>query len=199
MNISIETIQAIIEKHKSNLDDHTEEYGEPGYNDNPKECILFANWNPVPRRIRDWLEHHGYALEWSDEWTVNWEGDRKAYRTSPSSYGWKSSIVYLDDGQMIAKGEVEDGTCLDDYIKYLVDHPTRCDQFDVDWSENGFERMVPEGQYETGSHACQNDDPRKLFAEWKARKPDHEFLFTLDEQSQFYITYSIWGRKKEGE
>jgi hypothetical protein len=199
MNITIETIQAIIEKHESYLDDYAREYGEPGY-DKPGEWILFANWNPVPRRTQSWLESHGYALEWSDEWTVNWDGDQKAYRTSPDGHGWRSQLVYLDDGQMIAKGELTpNSTALDDYIAHLVDHPERVDQFELDWTQHGFERLVADGAYESGLHPGQNDDPKKLMAHWREVRPGYEFLFTLDDVGQFDISFSIWGRKKEQE
>lgn len=192
MNIEIETIQKILKKHHRYLDDECREYGEPGYNENPTKAILFANWNDVPRSTCDWLGHHGYALEWSDEWTVNWDGDRKAYRTSPNSYDWRSSLVYLDDGQMIAKSEMTpNSAALGDYTAYLLDNPKHVDQFDINWAQHGFTRI---SAFESGLHPGQTDNPKEILAKAKAEKPTWEFIFSLDEKSQFYVTFSLWGR-----
>lgn len=195
MNVEIETIQKILEKHHRCIEDECQEYGEPGYNENPAKAILFANWNDIPCSTLDWLEHHGYALEWSDEWTVNWDGDRKAYRTSPDSYGWRSSLVYLDNGKMLAKNEITpNSTALDDYIAYLLDSHKHIDQFDVDWTQHGFTHMSEEGAFESGWHPGQTDNPKEILAKAKAEKPTWEFIFSLDKKSQFYITFSLWGR-----
>ena len=88
MHISSETIERLLEK-RGAYPQWAPEYGEPGYNEAPANGIIFADWNQVNKRVYAWLEKHGFALEWSDEWTVIWDNDGKAYRTSPDCYQWR--------------------------------------------------------------------------------------------------------------
>lgn len=73
-------------------------YAEPGYTD-PKRGILFADWNVFPRGLDTLLERAGYAIGWSDEWSVCECG--KACRTSPDGHDWKPSY----NESMIEHGE----------------------------------------------------------------------------------------------
>jgi hypothetical protein len=175
--------------------DYCHAYGEPGY-DQPKKMILFANWNYFPSRIGDLLEKAGFSIEWSDEWAINWEGDMKAYRVSPDSYSWRSSIVWLDNGTMLAKGELDkDSSAMDQYIEHLIDRPNHADVFDIDWTEHGFTNM--NGTFENGWHPGQTDNPRKILAEYQEKYPDKKFLFQIPYVGQFDINFTIWGRDKE--
>ena len=79
-----EALQWLQDEHNAEF---ASKYGEPGYQD-PEKGILLANWNNVPSNMQKWLENAGYSLEWSDEWTVDYNND-KAYRTSPDSYSWE--------------------------------------------------------------------------------------------------------------
>jgi len=69
-------------------------YAEPGY-DNPAKAVLFANWNDLPRDLDRILEHAGYAIEWSDEWSTC-DACNGAVRTSPD--GWNWTPYYKFDG-----------------------------------------------------------------------------------------------------
>lgn len=169
---------------------YASEYGEPGY-DAPTKGVLFANWNYFPRGIDSILERAGFAIEWSDEWTVAENG--KAYRTSPDSHGWKPSIVYGEDCQEFCRDDV--GDYIDDYIAHLIDSPRHADMFDVDWTEYGFENM--NGVFESGFHPGQNDDPKKILTEYQQRFPSKEFLFQIPSVGQFDISFTIWGRDKQ--
>lgn len=178
--------------------DYATEYGEPGY-DNPDKCILLANWNYFNRDVCDLLGRAGYALAWSDEWEVNHDGNMKAYRTQPDSYGWQPSLLYLDDGTTIAADEVREGRCVDEYIEHLLNRPSHCDTFNIDWSQHGFERMTDRSAFERGLHPWQTDDPEKILAEYQKRYPGKDFLFSLDRTGQFDAAFSIWGRDKDEE
>lgn len=188
--------QATLDSWRKSATDHIEymeyasEYGEPGY-DNPKRGILFANWNYFPRGVDELLERAGYAIEWSDEWAIVYETG-KAYRTSPDSYGWKRSLVYGEDGHEFCRDDVED--YIDHYIEHLLDDPTHCDLFDVNWAKHGFVNM--NGVFEAGWHPHQTDDPRKILREHQTKFPDKEFLFQVPSVGQFDISFTIWGRDR---
>ena len=168
------------------------EYGEPGY-DQPKRGILFANWNYFPRGIDDILERAGYAIEWSDEWLIAHETG-KAYRHSPNSYSWKPYFVMTDYGDVIGGDEIESGDQLEWYVnEYLLNEPRRCNVFDIDLAALGF---VPEsGDYETGFHPGQTDDPRKVFAQIRKERPNSDVVFSLDDKGQFDTRWSAWTRE----
>jgi len=191
MKISGQTINDILEKHGA-YPEWCAEYGEPGY-DTPEHGIWFANWNNVPRFVGDWLESHGYATEWSDEWIISYETN-KAYRSSPDSYGWKQSYVMLDGDFIIGRDEVESGDQIDAYIDYLLDNPKRADTFDVDWTKYGFIKLNDE--YESGFHPGQTDDPKAILKEAREQYPNGEFIFSIDDVGQFDMNFSLWMRDK---
>ena len=172
--------------------DYASGYGEPGYSD-PDKAILFANWNYFSREVTDLLERAGYAIEWSDEWTINYDGNMKAYRTQPDSYGWQSSIIYLDDGRTVSADEIESGDCVDEYIDYLLNDADRCDTFNIDWTKHGFTKLN-EDSYESGFHPGQNDKPTDILKAAQKSHPDHNFIFSLDSKGQFDARFSIWAR-----
>jgi hypothetical protein len=62
-------------------------YAEPGHDD-PARGVLLADWNVFPRDFDRDLEALGYAIEWSDEWSVC-EDCNRAFRTEPDSFDWR--------------------------------------------------------------------------------------------------------------
>ena len=195
MTINGETIFALLEK-RGAYPAYCSRYGEEGYDD-PEKSIIFADWNHVSKRVYSWLESHGYALEWSDEWIIPYQTD-KAYRSSPDGYDFKPSYFITVDGDVIGKDEIESGDEIDTYIEYLKDDANRCDTFDVDWTKHGFTKLNDDS-YESGLHPGQNDSPAKILRAAQSSKPDHDFIFSLDETSQFYSTFSIWSRPSDYE
>jgi hypothetical protein len=170
--------------------DYASEYGEPGY-DNPRRGIVFANWNPFPRGLDDVLERAGYSVEWSDEWIVSETG--KAYRSSPDSYGWKPYYVLTDDGDVIGGDEIESGDQLEWYVnEYLLNNPRRANVFKIDLAALGFKRF--NGEFETGFHPGQNDDPKQVCAHIRRDLPDHDIVFSLDSVGQFDQKWTAWTR-----
>lgn len=70
-------------------------YAEPGY-EQPRCGVLFADWNKLPRGLDSILERAGYAVEWSDEWTMCYDCG-KALRTQPDSFCWTPAYVEQDE------------------------------------------------------------------------------------------------------
>ena len=76
------------------------------------------------------------------------------------------------------------------------------DHFDIEWSDDldlesmGF-RVLNDNRFESGMHQGMNDDPKTIFDEMQKAHPDYEFVFSGLEPSQFYMSYSIYGRLKQ--
>jgi hypothetical protein len=161
-------------------------YGEPGYDD-PGSCILFANWNEVPKSVQTRLKAQGYALEWSDEWYVDYNNG-KAYRTSADSHGWESRIMYSD-----AAG---DYLTPDDDVELWVQAcegnssaalPARLDESEI--AELGWEKQTE--TYESGLREGSNDNPESiadaLVADGKT------FMFQLGRSGDAYtLAFHVW-------
>jgi len=172
--------------------DWANHYGEPGYTD-PERGILFANWNKVPQPVQDVLERNGFALEWSDEWIIDHESD-KAYRCSPDCYSWVPSYVMTEDCEIIGKDDLDDH--IDSYIEIYLNDSNRAATFDnFDPAQYGFEKY--NGTFESGVHPGQTDDPKKVAEKIESMHPNHDYLFTIDEQSQFYTKWCAWIRPQD--
>lgn len=189
-----QAIEALLCKRCNQEVDWCSSYGEPGYSD-PERGIIFADWNHVSSVVYDWLEHHGYALEWSDEWIISHEVG-KAYRTSPDCYSWRPSYVITEDCDIIGRDEIESGDQIDSYIELLLDSDRHADNFDIDWTKHGFRKLNADA-YESGFHPGQTDDPRKILKAAQEALPGHEFLFSIDSVGQFDARFSLWARKVE--
>lgn len=157
---------------------------EPGYDDKP---VCLANWNNIPQKVYDALEFMGYSCEWEDEWTMCGQC-YKVVRTSPSSYGWTRYWAIIGDCELIC------GDCLKDdptdYLEELENNPKHCLTFDLDLEELGY--VMIEEDFENGWHPGQDDDPKTILERLLKDNPEGKYIFNLDEQSQFYIGFSIW-------
>jgi len=168
-------------------------YAEPGYSD-PKRGILFANWNYFPRDIGNLLEKAGFEIEWSDEWTTC-EDCGKALRTSPNSYDWQPSYLHAKDSCEFlcldcAENEMED------ILESYENDPRAAFNDHVDPADYGYHKL--EGDFESGFHPGQNDDPKKIYARLKAA--GHErLLFVIDRVQQFDVSFSIWEKIEDDE
>lgn len=183
-----ETILRVLqEKHDA---EHASEYGEPRYT-NPENGILFANWNDVSKRACAYLEEAGYALEWSDEWTVVYEHGDKAYRTSPDSYGWMPTAVlppesceYLtpDDGADAAIEAFAHHSLPVHAVPYWVS--------DADLETAGF--VLHADKLESGFHQGQNDDPQAIAKALLDSGKASRVVGRVDGKGQFDVRFSIW-------
>jgi hypothetical protein len=171
--------------------DSCAKYGEPGYH-NPAYGIVFANWNYFPRELGAILERAGYAVEWSDEWVIDYESD-KAYRTLPNGHGWLPYYVEIDDG-IVGGDVIESGG---DHTRWYVEewlrnNPQRANHFTINLASFGF-CLVSE--HETGFHPGQTDDPRKIFARLREQNPDCDVVFSIHSKGQFDTAWQAWIRE----
>lgn len=183
-------LQYLADKHNAEF---ASEYGEPGYS-NPEKGIIFANWNDIPKGLGDWLESCGFELEWSDEWHVsyNYPGGR-AYRTSPDSYGWESSIVYDGEGDYLTRddshSEIVECIAMTDKgqpagcVPSWIDSQTLIDEC--------YELINPD--LESGFFPGQTDNPDS-FARAAFDKGATRVIFRKTENSQFYCRFECWAQ-----
>ena len=185
-------LQLWSEKHEHQVD-YCTRYGEPGYT-NPEKCIFFANWNDVPKRIQDGLESQGYALEWCDEWYIDYNNNGKAYRTSPNSYGWESHIMFSE----VAGDYLTPDDDIADWIAQCENNarcalPSWWDASDIE--AHGWKRT--DDTYESGLHPGQNDSPKKIAD--AIRKAGKEFLFQINRVGQFDVRFHVWIKQEDAE
>lgn len=137
------------------------------------------------------LEAQGVSFEWYDEWVIDHDHD-KAYRTQPDSYLWQPSHVMTEDGALLTP---------DDDVETWIDWATedgasRCllsnvtDESDVLGA--GFERH--NGQFESGWHPGQDDDPKVIADAIREQHGDVDIVFMLDSTGQFDIAFSAYYR-----
>jgi hypothetical protein len=171
----------LAEKHNA---DFASKYGEPGYSD-PERGIIFADWNGIPSGLGDWLEKCGYALEWSDEWSVV---DGIAYRTSPDCYSWECQIHITDEGEWLTPEQSDDEWC-DEFSMTDKGQPAKCLPSRIDPGACGYTLRL--AGLESGHHSGQADDlddiARKAFDEGAER-----VVFRKTEHSQFYVVFECW-------
>lgn len=161
---------------------YASEYAEPGYTQ-PRKGILFANWNYFSNDVVRVLEAYGYEIEWSDEWT-RCEDCGKALRTSPDCYSWQPSYFVLDGSELC-----RECVPMEEYLESLEDNPRKAVNDHLDLAEFGYTQL--QGGFENGLHPGMNDSPSKIFERFK-NLGHKRLLFSIDEVSQFYSTFSIW-------
>lgn len=190
MNVTSKRTKIIFKVLQENYDvDRCSNYGEPGYAA-PKKGILFANWNIISSRLANYLEAAGYELEWSDEWMIDYNHD-KAYRTSPNSYGWQSSVVLSGDYEWLTPDDgafnvISELACTDptQSARMLPPWVTERDLTELGFIKQGKER-------ESGLHPGQTADPKEFLAEVFKDKTAIEVVFT-GYPSQFHTTWQAW-------
>ena len=196
---------------------------EHGYDDVP---ILAANWNTPgiyevkhglaerynrTAKIGKWLSwyesnHGGISLEWSDEWT-SCSICGKAIRTSPTSYSWTSSFV-MTECDIICR------ECWSDELDNIIPEYTSNyhngfhskalpPEFTDLLEANGFTCWQPSSEectiYETGWHAHQTDDPKKVYDEIMADSHSWEICFIIVGVGQFDVDWTAYVRRIEEE
>ena len=176
-----------------------DEYGEPGYT-NPDKCIILGNWNEVPRWIQDYLEEAGFELEWSDEWYIHYESSpSKAWRTSPDCYSWQCQVRFCDGFVLTPDDDVSDWLEELSSTSPSQDHKAVPDWITEDTlAEHGFRKF--NGDFESGWHPGQTDDPNKIAKEVFSTVEDVEsVVFRIAETSQFYVVFECYFRVADWE
>lgn len=165
-------------------------YGEPGYQD-PEKCIIFSNWNYIPKGLAEWLEKCGYALEWSDEWMIDYAYS-KAYRTEPDSYHWEPSIMLLPDSCEYITPDDSPSAWIEACEITANGQPMRCLPSWINESDiidAGF--TLQNSDLESGFFPGQTDDPVKITADL-IRRGAYRVLFQKRENSQFYCRFAVY-------
>lgn len=166
-----------------------------GYND--------EHGPPNPNRLHDVQSHHprlwqqlesqGVEVAFYDEWMVDYETG-KAYRTTGDSYHWQPSVVCDDNGEWMTPD-----TDIEVWVDWARNTPTRClfDWQRSDLESAGFENV--NGVFEAGWFEGQTDDPVKLLKRYQDATDDRnaEFVFMIDENSQFYTKFVLYRRGEE--
>lgn len=145
-------------------------------------------------RIWKQLEAQGVEFEWHDQWVVDTDHD-KAYRTDPDMHGWQPSYVHNGDSLLTADDDITE------WVLWAVNQPHKCIPTRIikhqQIMDAGF--VCIHDRLESGLHQGMDDEPDAYFIREcdKARSAgkQYEYLFMLDETSQFYITFSMWARE----
>jgi hypothetical protein len=180
---------------------------EPGYGDADTVWVL-GDWNDRTdystgervvtdsrmSRLFDALERIGVECHWLDEWR-RCDGCQNIIRSQPDSYHWQPSYVLLADELFCV--ECATGDYLDETIaEYIGDSSKAIFASLVSASElesRGFVRYnVPPA--ENGWHPGQDDTPDAIVAAFMSEYGTAEWLFYLDETSQFYIRFTLFYR-----
>lgn len=216
MNLSHKTVAQILERWSDEgiVTDYCAEYGEPGYehslcltDEDTPMVVLGSFWCRCGELGNDntlhghsdhhpqlWaqLESQGVQFEWYDEWTVDHEND-KAYRTQPDSYLWQPSIAWTEGGEILTPDDD-----IDTWVAWAVNTASRCIPSNV-WSAGDLEAVGFEkhnGQYESGFHPGQNDDPSEILSAMQDRYGlDTDIVFLLDSTGQFDMAFSAYYRQ----
>ena len=190
-------------------------YAEPGYHDNETVWVLgdwnnkekFINTGPgtvghwettdnTPSRLFDALERIKIQGEWYDEWEQCPHCNR-IFRVSGDSYMWKPFYVQFGNGDRLCGECVLDDEFFDDALAEFVNISQRvvtwCDEKTL--TDHGWERYNPR-PYENGWYPGQNDTPAQAVERVQLDFPDNDWVFLLDENSQFYSKFSIFIKPK---
>jgi len=175
---------------------------EPGHDDKP---VALANWNEqthwngeqhivdndIMPRIAKLLEKLGYVIEWGDEW-FTCEGCYKAIRSQGDSYHWIPSYWYSDGCGVYCHECVKSNPV--GYLEELSGNHNRCETLGIPLDKYGY--RLYGGNYATGWHPGQDADPSEIAKELR-EQGIADFIFALDENSQFYCTFSVWIKQED--
>ncbi len=187
---------------------HADNMVEPGYSTCHRWYTLGnynppSGWSSVPgknkmeSRTSDSFTRAIDALErvsecyWDDEWITCSECNG-LMRTSSNGYDWTQYFHHFDGCADICFD------CLDhaEYLEDIQDNPRTCvlPGLDLDPCDHGFEPY--NGQYETGWHPGQNDNPDEIAKHVMSLGYAH-YVFALDDVGQFDAHYRIYVKGKE--
>lgn len=167
---------------------HASNYGEPGYPASPRG-ILLTNWNRIPKTLSGRLIVQGYAVEYSDEWMVDTDHGDMAYRTSPDSYGWESSVRAVDDFYLTPDSDPQEW--IDDSLNESGSPlPSWFDKSELD--KRGYHTTGDER--ETGVHPHQTDDPDVVMR--KLTDEGFDVILQVSDSRQFSTSWRVWARRE---
>lgn len=171
-----------------------DKYIEPGY-DQPSGPILLANWNNYTHEQMEDLEALGCALEWSDEWLVDYDSSG-IVRTSPDSYSWEPSYAIYDGEVLTIEDSVEAWVECFGITDYMQSESITPIPSSFNLKELGF-LLYNDEPYQSGLHIGMNDDPHSILKELFEKFPNATVLFQRS-NSQFYTEFEVY-YQEEGE
>lgn len=216
METTYATVRHIMEKYPNHIRDVADEYGEPGYGNHYTAGVIVGDFwcrcgeivgedgraelhdiaHHYPRVFAA-LEENGWELEWEDEWVVSYDGTTsRAYRTQGDSYGWMSSIMFTEYGDVLTP---EDDIA--EWIAEVVDNPRAALTSRVwslaDLASVGFLPYRDEDDiHESGWHPGQTADPEEITAEIREELgQDVEIVFHIAGVGQFDMTFRALVRR----
>jgi hypothetical protein len=184
---------------------------EPGYG-TAETVWVSGDWNnrrryvngerietsTVPERLATALERIGVEILWHDEWTTC-DDCRKAVRTRGDSYHWTAYYVDNDEGTtclecFASMYETDDGLTQFGFVnnprRALPDHISESQLGTWGWQRYN-------GLYENGWHEGMNDDPQAIFKQIRDEMPSVDVVFSIYENSQFYLRFTAWTKVRE--
>jgi len=201
MNIKLERLIECCEKRTHRDFSWASDYAEPGYHA-PEKGIVFGNWNPScgfsgktkAEQTRDpvsklarVLEGNGFELEWEDQWITCCDCG-KAVRTLGDCYGWTSYYRVVDECEVCLN-------CLDvsEYLASIENDPKTACAPKHDPEQHGYVKY--NGDFETGFHSGQDDDPKKILARMQELGLSH-VVFKIASCGQFDIRWQAYHKLK---
>ena len=167
------------------IEDIACEYGEPGYTKAADDnVIVTANWNNVPGAIVDIMCDCGYDIEWSDEWSMDYDAN-KIYRVSPDSWGWEPSYFIAYECELLGIYDNEEF-----FVETMAENQTMFIPSDMDLEKYEYVN-IDEVCYQNGWYG-RNDDAEKIRE--KAREKFRYVLLQTCSVGQFAHDWSIWGK-----
>jgi hypothetical protein len=154
--------------------------------------VLMSNWNDWSNAAVDLLERAGYGIEWEDEWSTcdNCGG---AIRIQPDSYSWQPTYFDFPDGDRLCRECVD----LEDYLESIEDDPKKCCfAWAVDPAEHDYELVTGPGEFESGFHEGQNDNPETVLVNLHKRGI-RRVVFRIASSGQFDVAFEAWAKIKE--
>ena len=175
---------------------------EIGYDD---KSMITANWNNIPDSMQNLIKNKlNIDTQWFDEWSGCHQCN-KAIRMICDSYGWEPSFIKDDSSIMCHE------CAKDDIVEYAYNYINNHNMAIPSWAiqlfkKEGFDCYSTEDDYckifHSGWHSHMTDDPKILLDEinelhGKDFLLNRDYVFALNDTSQFYIEWTFLIRKKE--
>lgn len=130
----------------------------------------------------------------SDEYTICY-GCNNIICLTPGYYEDQPKYhVFNEACEILCKDCID----IEELIENVKNDPKKCIKRSLfttkDIEDQGF-ILLNNKEYQNGLHAGMNDDPQKIFDQFKNKYS--EIVFFLNETSQFYIEFLVYGRNKE--
>lgn len=183
---------------------------EPGYGDKDTVWAL-GDWNDKTdyssgervvtdnsmSRLSEALDRIGVECHWLDEW-YECQGCYQIVRSQSDSYHWQPSYADVD-GELLCV-QCATGDYLDELLEAFIGEQRKVLSSalvsEQDLLDAGFSRFnVPPA--ENGWHPGQDETPAGVLAAFESvHGSDCEWLFFMDEVSQFYVRFTLFYRQE---